>query len=423
MKRLMMAAAVAASTVSMSYGAGFGIYEASARGNAVGGALVADTFQTDATANYYNPALNAFTTNIQTAVGITFINPYCDVDVDHKSQPRMNSGWFSVPVFYLTVPLPYDFAFGWGNYTEYGLGTTYGHHWDLARDTQKTTMRQITLNPNISYKIMDRWSVSAGLRASWIEFYNRKKPFRGDTLHYGPYSVPDAYHLSSRLHGDDWAMGWTAATAFKVTEDITVGLVYRSKIKHDIKDNFDLAGDVNTPLGSMHQREHTTAGAKLDLPQSVVAGVNWKVTEKYRVGASVTWTEWSSVKNINFRIPGRGYTQDLHWNDVWRYGIGMEYDVLDWLTARCGYVYDMDPSAKNHGTTMIPAGDRHIIGTGLGFKLMEDLYLDLGYSFIRMNNDDRYVKVKDPDGVEHRYKFSTRNGSSHLVSATIRYTF
>ena len=53
-KKLLMAAAAAATASTAAFGAGFGIYEASARGNAVGGALVGDAG--DATANYYNPA-------------------------------------------------------------------------------------------------------------------------------------------------------------------------------------------------------------------------------------------------------------------------------------------------------------------------------------------------------------------------------
>ena len=42
---------VAASIVCGAHGAGFGIYEASARGNALGGTLVGST--KDASANYY----------------------------------------------------------------------------------------------------------------------------------------------------------------------------------------------------------------------------------------------------------------------------------------------------------------------------------------------------------------------------------
>ena len=451
MKKLLICA-LGALALTGANAAGFGIYEASARGNAVGGTLIGTTG--DATANYYNPANISESTNVQVAAGVTFINPYCDVKVNGHTQERMNPGWFTIPTFYVTIPLPWDFTFGWGNYTEYGLGTRYGTHWKLAGDTQKTTMRQMTLNPNLSYKITDRWSVAGGLRASWIQFANHKSPYFGDDYYYdtgyGTLSASDAYHLNSKLKGDDWGMGWLAATSYKVTDDLSFGLVYRSQIKHKIKGNFDLNGDasgtlggtlaVPTPYGttmnvpaatvlgdkvnfSQKIHEHKSASAKLRLPRSITAGANWSATEKWRLGAAVTWTEWSSVKVIDFNIPGHSYRQRLNWNDVWRFGFGTEYDILDWLTVRGGYSYDMDPSSKHNGTTMIPSGDRHIIGTGLGFKITENLHLDFGYSFIRMNNDDRFIKVKDAQGREKTYKFATHNGFSHLVSATIRYSF
>lgn len=455
MKKI-LAMTLATAAVVGAYGAGFGIYEAGTRGASMGGAVVGDTG--DASSNYYNPANNAFATNIQVSAGVTAIYPYCDHTVDHRTQTRMSTNWFWVPTFYLTIPLPGDFALGWGNYTEYGLGTHYSHDWDLAGDTQKTTMRQVTLSPTLSYKVTDRWSVAAGLRASWIQFSNHKKPYFRDSYNYdtqyGTLSAPDAYHLHSKLKGDDWGMGWLAGTTFKATDDLSFGLVYRSQIKHKIKGNFDLKGDVSGTLGgtlynvpyggtilpevdgatalkamggspefSQKQRAHLPASAKLTLPRSITGGVNYNVTPRYRVGASVTWTEWSSVNTIRFRIPHYGYSQPLKWNDVWRFGVGMEYDLLDWLAVRLGYAYDMDPSSKHHGTTMIPAGDRHIISTGLGFKITENLFVDFGYTFIRMNNDDRIITVKTPEGEKKHYRWSTRNGFSHLPSLSLRYYF
>lgn len=425
MKKTVILAAAGMAAV-FAHGAGFGIYEASSRGNAMGGAVVGDTG--DATAVYYNPANMAFSTNVQVAAGVTFINPFCDITVDHVEQERMNSGWFTVPTFYLTVPLPAGISFGWGNYTEYGLGSRYGLGWDLAGDTQKTVMRQTTLNPTLAYRITDWWSVAVGARVSWIQFYSNKNPYAGDTYYMlvgGAYvPVPDAYHLNSRLKGDDWDIGYDAATTFKLSDDLSVGFVYRSQIRHQIKGHFDLNGYVANPLlGAMSV--HGPASAVLTLPQSLTMGVNWNATKSWRMGATATFTEWASVKNIHFRLPATyGYTQELHWENTGRFGLGTEYDILDWLTVRGGYVYDMDPTSKYKSTTMLPAGDRHIIGSGLGFKLCDNLFLDIGYTFIRMNNDDRYITVKGaPGNADHVKRFSSRNGASHLISATVRYSF
>ena len=60
-------------TAARLHAAGFSIYEASARGNALGGALVGSTG--DASANYYNPANLTELPGVNSMVGVTLINP------------------------------------------------------------------------------------------------------------------------------------------------------------------------------------------------------------------------------------------------------------------------------------------------------------------------------------------------------------
>ena len=459
MKKLLIVATTSLA-FSGAIGAGFGIYEASARGNAMGGAVVGDV--NDATASYHNPANLAFIRNVQVAAGVTFINPYCDVEVDHQSQGRMNPGWFTVPTFYATIPLPFDVTFGWGNYTEYGLGSEYARRWKLAGDTQRTTLEQMTLNPNLAYKITDRWGVSAGIRGSWISFCNRKQPNQGDSIYgsttiptpYGnfpaSYRVNDAYALDSKLKGDDWSMGWTASTSYRLLDNLKLGLVYRSQIRHKLKGDFKLNGVAGgTPIvtvprvlvpalgrtvkgDAQYQEvgEWSRASAKVRLPQSVTFGANWDVTDRFRVGSSITWTQWSSLDKLRFEIPGgaegrnRTYTQKFNWHDTYRVGVGIEYDLFDWMAVRCGYTFDQDPTSRHHQSTMLPGGDRHIIGTGLGFKITENLRLDLGYNFIRMNNEHYWISTQNSESGEvKRHYMSCHNGYSHLASATISYSF
>ncbi len=481
MKKLMIAVA-SASMVQGVLAAGFGIYEGSARGNALGGAVIGDV--DDATAAYHNPANIAFSTNIQVAAGVTFINPFCDVEVDHKSQGRMNAGWFTVPTFYATIPLPFDLAFGWGNYTEFGLGSEYARYWDLAKDTQKTTLKQITLNPTLSYKIADWWSVAAGPRISWIQFTSHKQPYNGESI-YGTdtsgmglydYRIDDAFNLNARLKGDDWGAGWMAATTFKPHRDVSLGLIYRSQIRHKISGNFNLngtaggypqvtvnndavqglleqvyqgalaqgagpdaanaakqemQGQLNSQLSQAQntwqgekKNEHLRGSAKLRLPDSLTFGANWNVTKRYRIGSSITYTRWSSMDSIHFRIGGGyGYRLPLKWSDTVRVGLGMEYDFTPYLSGRIGYTYDQDPTSRSHQSTMLPGGDRHIIGWGTGIKLTDNLRLDFAYNFIRMNNEHYYIDTVDYYGNRSKKYISYHNGFSHLVSATINYSF
>lgn len=418
-------AVVVALTIGSAFPAGLGIYEASSRGNALGGTLVGST--KDATAVYYNPANMSEMTNAALYVGTTFINPYCDTEVDHVGQPKMNAGWFTVPTFYATVPLPFDFWFGLGGYSEYGLGTKYGEHWALAGDTVKTTIEQYSINPALAYRITDWWSVAAGLRISYVDFKTKKHPYEGNSFFYEPLGLtlggyPDAYHLSTNLKGDDMSLGYNLATSFRITDSLSLGIHYRSRIEHQIKGHFNLAGDVDTPAGSVDQGARRSAKFDITAPQSATVGLNYEILDTWRIGGAATWTEWSTFDAIDFKIPGYGYKLPLKWRDVWRFGIGSEYDVCDALSLRLSYVYDVDPTC-HHGTTMLPSGNRQIIGFGLGWWILDNLRLDLGYSFIVMHRANRFVNVNTPSGDIESHRFSTDNGYSHLVSVGVAYMF
>ena len=417
-----------------SFGAGFGLYEASARGNALGGTLVGST--KDASAVYYNPANMTEMTNVSVMVGSTFVWLYSDVTVDGRSERNMNPGLFCIPHFFVTTPVWGDLFFGLGLYCEDGLGTKYGTDWSLAGDTTETTMEQFTLNPNLAYKITDWWSVAAGLKMSYITFNNKKRPHHGTP----------GYNLESELDGDDISMGYNFGTSFRLLENedlgrLKLGVVYRSQIKHNIKGDFDINGTIGGypyhPVPLAYPADtHSDASARLTLPQSLTAGLNWdSPNEKWHAGFATTWTQWSSVDTISFKIPARSlnattgrlepssFDLPLEWDDVWRFSVGLEYDVTDDFSLRCGYVYDMDPSSEDRGTTMLPGGDRNILGLGAGYYIWRSLRLDVGYNLVMMDEGERWITVNKGAADERRHFFGTSNSYSHMLAVSLSYAF
>ena len=412
-----------------SFGAGFGLYEASARGNALGGTLVGST--KDASAVYYNPANMTEMTNVSVMVGSTFVWLYSDVTVDGRSERNMNPGLFCIPSVFVTTPVWDDLHFGLGAYCENGLGTKYGTDWTLAGDTTETTLMQFTLNPNLAYKITDWWSVAAGLKMSYITFNNKKRPHHGTP----------GYDLMSELDGDDISMGYNFGTTFRLFESqdfgrLGLGVVYRSQIKHNIKGDFDINGTIgghpyhSVPL-AYPADTHSDASARLTLPQSLTAGLNWdSPNEKWHAGFATTWTQWSSVDTISFKIPARtptgarsSFDLPLDWDDVWRFSVGLEYDVTDDFSLRCGYVYDMDPSSEDRGTTMLPGGDRNILGLGAGYYIWRSLRLDVGYNLVMMDEGERWITVNKGSLDERRHFFGTSNSYSHMLAVSLSYAF
>ncbi len=409
--KVMTCAVASFAIAGAAFGAGFGLYEASARGNAMGGGLVGSTG--DASANYYNPANLTECTNISVMVGISLINPFADAKIDGVQQSKMNAGWFPPPHAYLAVPIMKDLVFGFGTYCEYGLGTKYDSNWAASWDTTETTIEQFTLNPNLAYKITDWWSVGIGARMSYMTFENYSSPY----MFHPSYGVGGFGR--SHIKGDDFNCGWLVSTQFKVTDDLSLGAVYRSRISHKIK------GDkyATTPFAAMPVSADD-AQADLELPSSVIIGANYDFTKRFRGGASLTWTEWSTIDTIIFEMtPSKKL--DLGWDDAWRVGFGFEYDFTDDFCGRIGYTYDLDPSHKNHGTTMLPPGDRHIIGFGIGYKILDNLRIDLGYNFIIMESTTRELYKKNAilDTPVDAHKFQTDNAYSHVAAVSLSYSF
>ena len=416
---------------NVAFSAGFGLYETSARGNALGGALVGST--KDASAVYYNPANMTETTNVSVMVGSTFVWLYSDIAVDYKGERNMNPGLFCIPHFYVTTPVWGDLFFGLGIYCEDGLGTRYGNDWTLAGDTTKTTMEQFTLNPNLAYKITDWWSVAGGLKMSYITFYNKGHP------HWNKTAGSRGYNLTTTLDGDDVTMGYNFGTTFRLFENddlgrLALGVVYRSQLKHNIQGDYDINGTVSGyPYKAVAPGSDTEseASAKLTLPQSITAGLNWDSPEDvWHVGLATTWTQWSCVDTISFKIPAKklntktgalektSYDLPLNWDDVWRFSLGIEYDATDDLALRVGYVFDMDPSSDDYGTTMLPGGHRNIIGLGFGYDIWDTLRLDVGYNLVIMVSSGREIEI---DGQDHMFK--TSNAYSHMLGVSLSYTF
>ena len=429
MKKILVSVA-AASLCASAFSAGFGLYETSARGVGMGNGLVGSTG--DASANYYNPANLTECTNVQVMVGMSLINPFCDVKVDGKYQSKMNPGWFPPPHAYISTPVWGDRVFfGFGTYCEYGLGTKYDNNWDLNYDTTETTIEQFTFNPNVAFKITEDWSFAFGARMSYMTFENFKTPL--DALpsqinsQLGQLDAYGRQSIRTHLEGDDFSCGYMLATQYKVNDDLKLGLVYRSRINHTVEGDFNASGHINSMVtqmtgGKVAVPPSGSAKAKVVLPSSLTFGANYDFTDKFRGGAALTWTEWSTINHIDFNLPAGVTKQDLNWHDAWRLGFGFEYDFTKSFIGRIGYSYDWDPSGEAHGTTMLPPGDRHIVGFGVGYKFLDNWRIDLGYNFIIMESESRMISDETGFGRPPK-KMQCDNSYSHIVSASVSYSF
>lgn len=360
--------------VSGAYASGFGLYEASAPTYALGGAVVGRAY--DATANFYNPATLSDLTNLTVTVGFMTEHPRGRMKSDYPGgrTSEMDPGVFILPSFHLAVPLPFDLTFGLGVMPEYGLGSEYDSDWDLSFNSTETTVTSFTVNPNLAYKITDRWTVGAGLRFLYFDFEQYSHPY-----------VAGPYRFHNRLKGDNDMkdFGYQVGTKYDLLDNFSVGLVYKSHTLVHVEGKTTNSSD--SPL--LADKAAAASGAaetELDLPQSLTAGFNWDVTDTWHLGGAVAWTQWSSVDVLDFNLHGTHKNIYLRWKDTWRVAVAPRWDFAEDWSWLGSYVFETD-CCGNQDSTMLPPSERHMVSTGLVWHFNTRFDFALTYGLILMD--------------------------------------
>ena len=391
---------------------GFGLYEASAKSYALGGAVVGKAV--DASANFFNPATLTDLTNITITVGCMTEHPRASIKVDGNPSENMNPGIFFLPSFQAAVPLPWDFTFGLGIMPEYGLGSAYNDNWTMNWNSTETTVMSFTVNPNIAWKWGD-FSIGAGLRFLFFDFEQYQYPWAGaNGMHLG--------RMSSRLKGDNGMkdFGYQVGMKYDITKDFSVGVVYKSStlVHVDGKSDVDPRGD-NPYAVAGAKLVNGPAETELELPQSVTGGFNWDITDTVHLGGAVSWTQWSSIKTLDFDLNGYHKPIKLEWNDTWRVGIAPSWDFADDWTAMLSYVYEND-CCGDQESTMLPAADRHMISAGLSWRPYDWMEVAFTYGIIIMDGKETQCR----DTVDNRlYRYQAYQGISHAAGITVTFRF
>lgn len=389
---LMLVFAVAAHTAP---GAGFGLYEGGARGNALGGlAGRAD----DPSALFFNPAGITQLEGSQVMGGLTLIAPMTDVQVTTpagKVTTTTERNYWMPPHLYGTYQVNDSVWAGLGIYSRFGLGTEFDSEWPGRFNSYNAVIQSLSFNPNVALKVNDKLSVAAGVSAMWFDLeLERKLP--------GP-----AGELDFSLTGDSIGYGFNGGIRYEVTEKVALGASYQSTVKQEVE------GDASIRVAK------SSASGDVKLPDMIFFGIAVEPTDRVSVEVGTIYTGWSSYDELKVKIDDPtllGKTEvvsEKDWDDVWRYYAGVEYAVNEAWDVRLGYTYDPSPIPDRTADYLVPANDRHLVGVGCGYK-WESWKLDLSYTYLSIQ--DRTIKARPAEGV---FDSKFENGDAHMVGVSL----
>lgn len=375
LKKLSVVLMLSVLLADLSYGAGFALYEYSARGTAMGGATVANKAEPASLA--VNPALITELDGTQAQLGLTVVTANAKTTVAGQQRGLKNDVWY-LPNFYITQKWSDQVSVGLGGFSRYGLGGEY-KNWETWAGSQlayKVKLETFSFTPTIAVKANDEFSVAMGLEAMVIGFT------QNSTLMPGAAANATAYEISGS--GVSWGGNFSFIYRPEWAEKWSLGAMYRTKVKQNLNGRIHAGME----YAARNIFDDDAKGA-ITLPDSLTAGVSFRPTEDLILEAGIVGTFWSAYDQILIEYSDRESTPTIHnkkdYKDTYRLNFGAEYNLNPNWAVRAGYVFDKSPINAHAMDTLVPVDDRHIASVGAGYH-NDTWSVDLSYSHIFAKN-------------------------------------
>lgn len=408
----------------MSFAAGFGIYEWSARGNALGGATVGRADDPSAIAT--NPAGITQLDGLQVLAGFTAIHPVLDIRTGNTWTSSDKDSLWIPPHFYATWKVNDRYSIGLGTFSRFGLGSVFDENWTGRYNSYEAIIESMSINPNVAVKVTDKLSAAFGVDATYLNFSLKKK------INLRAIGSSDG---DAQLEADGMGYGFNMALHYQPCDYAKLGLSYRSPVSMKVNGDADFTrpADFNPGLAGTPAFTDTSASGTVTLPDSFSFGLAVYPTEKLSVEFGAVYTLWSKYDKLEINYgnnvilqPGPTFvnqtTTPKNWSDVWRFNVGLEYAALDWLDLRLGYVFDQSPLNDETIDYLVPANDRHLFNGGLGFH-WDNWTVDLNYTYLMILDRDIDARNRYIDGTYEVYEGEIDNADAHMVGLSVGYKF
>ncbi len=397
-----------------AWASGYGVYEWSARGNALGGAMVAR--DADPSAVAYNPSAITDLPGDQIQIGATAIAPMGSMDVESAGLDDMDmadSVW-ALPTFYYTRQLSDHYWFGLGMFSRVGLGTEYDNPdtWAGRYNCSYAAIKSVSINPNVALKLSEALSMAVGVDATYLDFAYHMTLGNGD---------PD-YDILHEISADGWAYGVNLSARYRPFEWLSFGVLWRSEIEMAVDGTaiFKQKGLISPrALGFVNGGVSGTE----PVPESVTFGVMVKPMERLSLEFDAVWTRWSSYKELVIKYDelqrfGYELSSTKNWSDTWRFQFGAEYALTKAVDLRAGYVYDQSPINDSYEDYAVPCTDRQIVTLGAGWKINESWAVDASYGYLWMSDRDYEARVSA--GI---IGLTREKAHAHMAGMSLTYRF
>lgn len=233
-------------------------------------------------------------------------------------------------------------------------------------------LAQLFITPSLAYKFTERQSFGVGLN-----FVYQRFAAKGLSAFANPFFSSDAGNINERGHETSTGWGLRLGWQGQLTDDLTLGLAWSSKIKAKEFDRYaGLFAD----------------GGSFDIPENYGVGISYRLTPALTVAADVQEIKYGSVRSIgrSFDVQsvfagdnfGSKNGPGFGWQDVTVYKLAVSYAVTPELTLRGGFSHADQPVQKDQTflNILAPGVIRNHLSFGLTWAATPASELSLAYT-------------------------------------------
>ncbi|WP_026842690.1 OmpP1/FadL family transporter [Citrifermentans bremense] len=391
------------------HASGYAVFTHDASALGQGNAVTAHS--NDPSTVFYNPALMNKLAGTQVEAGTTAIFSNREYQPTGGGAGTSSDTLFFPSHFYATHKVNDQVSVGLGVFNPFGLGTEWDENWSGRYIATKSKMKTFNVNPAISYQATPKLSVAAGVDVIILDATLEKKAVNSAAI-----GIPGpGFDINGKFKGDGKGIGFNLGAAYKPTQDLSLGISYRSQVVIGVKGT-SRTSPVISALGL-----DTAGKTTITLPPQVTAGVAYQVSRPLVIEAGARWEGWSTFKELNLDLDnGKVVSSQRAWKDAWGGNVGGRYQMNDTVALLAGYVYGDTPVPDSTFDPSIPDAKTHVFcaGTDMNFKPVTVAF-SYGYQLLENRTKSNSIAGAMP-GSAANGKYKT---DAHLIALSVGYKF
>lgn len=306
--------------------------------------------------------------------------------------------------------------------TPYGSSLKWPKNWKGASLIQDISLKSFVLQPTLSFKITEGWSIGAGLQMAYGQVdLSRALLSAGEFQTVGDMvegsalpaemkdpvlavirgnQVPPAY---ARLKGKaQLKVGFNVGMMLDVCDRLTLGLSYRSKINMKVKEGDAELTYANQTIENLFSQlaaipgfdglaipkyDQGTFRAELPLPANITFGASFRPNDRWELAVDLQHVGWNAYDSLNVyfneaELGIKPIKAEKNYKNTMIYRLGASYKATERLDLRAGVYYDTTPIRKEHYNPETPGMDKLGLSAGLSFEPYKNLQIDFSFLYI-----------------------------------------